>query len=780
MRITRRVLYVLLVAVLVLLGMMPSSLAEEQVKGPYGLGLLPATGDFPRLDTSRLQRDLASLPSVVDLSAGLPPVGNQGMQSSCVAWAVGYYYKTFQERQERGWEVNTTAHQFSPAYIYNQRATSDCTKDAGMTFPNGFTILQTKGAATLAAFPYSQLDSCTQPSQAVVEGAWPYRSESYANVFLGKGNADLAVLKALLANGEPIALAVPVYADFYGASSTDYIVTRPAPGEPYYGGHAVLVVGYDDAIGGFKIVNSWGTAWGKSGFAYLTYDFVRYDCFEAWVMTDHVETPETPTPATFQGTVTRGGQNVAQGTAVRAWIGETQVGATTVTLQNGVAWYQLQIPADDPNTPALEGGKNGDLVRFQVGEEWAQESGTWQSGNTTTLNLTLPAAEPHFDAATLWIACYGKSSGGWSSQDTYPRAVADVNGDGKADVVGFGKAGVYVSLANGSRFNTPSLWVGAFGYSAGGWTSQNLYPRMLADVNGDGRADVVGFYSTATYVALSTGKGFSAQAVWIKGYGTSAGGWSSQDKYPRAVADVNGDGKADIVGFGNAGAYVSLSTGKSFGAASLWIKHFGYSAGGWTSQNLYPRFVADVNGDGKADIVGCNTSGVWVSRSTGTGFAAPSLWLADFGTAAGWSSYDRYPRALADVNGDGKADVIGFRDQGVLVALSTGTSFAAPTLWSREFGYAGGWTSQNTYPRAVADVNGDRRADVVGFAASGTFVALASSPAPASAAPVGEAVAELAVEDEARDDVVIVEGPLADEMVPTEAAAAETLALEGE
>jgi hypothetical protein len=33
----------------------------------------------------------------------------------------------------------------------------------------------------------------------------------------------------------------------------------------------------------------------------------------------------------------------------------------------------------------------------------------------------------------------------------------------------------------------------------------------------------------------------------------------SQDTYPRAVADVNGDHRADIVGFGNTGVYVSLS-----------------------------------------------------------------------------------------------------------------------------------------------------------------------------------------------------------------------------
>jgi hypothetical protein len=37
---------------------------------------------------------------------------------------------------------------------------------------------------------------------------------------------------------------------------------------------------------------------------------------------------------------------------------------------------------------------------------------------------------------------FGKGSG-WTSQDLYPRTLADVNGDGKSDVVGFGNRGVY-------------------------------------------------------------------------------------------------------------------------------------------------------------------------------------------------------------------------------------------------------------------------------------------------------------------------------------------------
>ena len=46
----------------------------------------------------------------------------------------------------------------------------------------------------------------------------------------------------------------------------------------------------------------------------------------------------------------------------------------------------------------------------------------------------------------------------------------------------------------------------------------------------------------------------------LQAFGTNVGGWSSQNLYPRALGDVSGDGRADILGFGSTGVYVSLAT----------------------------------------------------------------------------------------------------------------------------------------------------------------------------------------------------------------------------
>ena len=300
------------------------------------------------------------------------------------------------------------------------------------------------------------------------------------------------------------------------------------------------------------------------------------------------------------------------------------------------------------------------------------------------------------------------------------RELADVNGDGMADIVGFGQAGVYVSLATGNgHFAAPTFELAAFAPGAGGWSSDDLYKRELADVNGDGRADIVGFGQAGVYVSLATGNGhFAAPTFELAAFAPGAGGWISDDLYTRELADVNGDGKADIVGFGQAGVYVSLATGNGhFAAPTFELAAFAPGAGGWSSDDLYQRELADVNGDGRADIVGFGQAGVYVSLATGNGhFAAPTFELAAFAPGAGgWSSDDLYPRELADVNGDGMADIVGFGQAGVYVSLATGNGhFAAPTFELAAFAPgAGGWSSDNLYKRELADVNGDGKADIV-------------------------------------------------------------------
>jgi hypothetical protein len=169
------------------------------------------------------------------------------------------------------------------------------------------------------------------------------------------------------------------------------------------------------------------------------------------------------------------------------------------------------------------------------------------------------------------------------------------------------------------------------------------------------------------------------------------------------LADMNEDGRPDIVGFWRTGVFVALNTGSSFASAKKWSDSYGYSSGsrGWRV-NRDPRALADVNADGRPDIVGFRTGGVWVARNTGSRFTSAARWTKDFGSTE-WT-LGLMPRAVADVNGDGRADIVGFARHGAHVALNTGTRFRAAAHWSPEFGWGkstGNWRV-TTKPRGVS------------------------------------------------------------------------------
>ena len=115
---TRKTILRIACLVLILLAVITTdTLAEEPSPPPDSFGvILSPPGKYLMAVVPNLP-GLQSLPEVVDLSPNLPPVGNQQGQNSCVGWSVAYYYKSYHEGMERGWDLNSSAHQFSPAFL---------------------------------------------------------------------------------------------------------------------------------------------------------------------------------------------------------------------------------------------------------------------------------------------------------------------------------------------------------------------------------------------------------------------------------------------------------------------------------------------------------------------------------------------------------------------------------------------------------------------------------------------------------------------------------------
>ncbi|MBI5573291.1 MAG: hypothetical protein HY919_01890 [Elusimicrobia bacterium] len=269
---------------------------------PFKTGCLPSPYEKVK-NLVRYAAPSPSLPSKVDLSNSCPPVGDQGAQGSCVAWSIGYYYKSFQEAKERGWSLTTQTHQFSPAFIYNQ---INGGVDAGSNPYDAMKLLIDKGCATLDTTPYDDTDYEIWPTTNAYLSALPYRAKEMSFFFINAGTIDDIVIDAMkshLAAGDIFEMSIPVYENFQDTNTlkaTNYI--HDTPSGALLGYHAIAIVGYDDNIssnttgtvkGGFKLRNSWDTWWGDGGSAYLSYNFVKNYATEAVYMTD--KTAYSPT-----------------------------------------------------------------------------------------------------------------------------------------------------------------------------------------------------------------------------------------------------------------------------------------------------------------------------------------------------------------------------------------------------------------------------------------------------------------------------------------------------
>jgi hypothetical protein len=257
-------------------------------------------------------------------------------------------------------------------------------------------------------------------------------------------------------------------------------------------------------------------------------------------------------------------------------------------------------------------------------------------------------------------------------------AVADLNGDGKPDIVTPNGSDLYghnvsVLLGKGDGTFQPAV-----NYSIG----SNASTVVVADLNSDGKLDLVVQGNNSTInTLLGNGDGTFQPAVSVPLAGTFN---------TMVAADFNGDGRLDMLVSGFNGAVVLFGNGD-----------------GTFQTGPAPTFtgifiaVGDVNGDGKPDVavMTSNPGVVTVELGNGDGtFHAGSTYPVTATLSQGVT--------IADVNGDGRPDIIAtaYNDNSVGVLLGNGDgTFQAVTSYP---------VGKNPQGVAVADLNGDGKADL--------------------------------------------------------------------
>ena len=282
----------------------------------------------------------------------------------------------------------------------------------------------------------------------------------------------------------------------------------------------------------------------------------------------------------------------------------------------------------------------------------------------------------------------------------------DINGDGKIDLlVGGFNSGFTVVLNNSSASTI------AFGTSNSGANDSDYYyfslpyesARVkLGDVNGDGKLDVIcsSYYAGSFRVFLNTSTTSSLTFSTTPAVFTTSLNGSRQ----MTTGDVNSDGKSDVI-MGNDGTggflvFLSTSSGSTVSFQSP-ISLTGNGAG--------QAFVADVNGDGKNDVIG-DGGGVFVNQDANNAYIASDFSLAT-GIISGLSTFT----GISDFNGNGKIDLIGN-------AKVSDNKSSNTTLSSSNFVTIGFNATNAGESFAAADLDGDNKQDYIASSGSSSFV----------------------------------------------------------
>jgi len=314
---------------------------------------------------------------------------------------------------------------------------------------------------------------------------------------------------------------------------------------------------------------------------------------------------------------------------------------------------------------------------------------------------------------------------GWT-ETIHKRFVIDINGDGYADLIGFGPDGVWQSVAldAGTTFSTAERILDFFGSDLDLGFANHIH--TLANVGGGPEPEIVVFHDSGVQVALNTSGVFSAPELWVDNFGAMQGYDIAQN--PRMLADMNTDGFDDVVAFADDGVHLATSYGIGFEDQGRLLGDYGFS-NGWTRNHT--RHLADVNGDSYPDIVGFHTTTTRATLNNQNG-----------GFEAGDSPYrisrfsdqqqydvDKHIRLLVNITGndDATADIVAFANGITAANRSTAQGFESSAFAaSTEFAYDDGWRI-GEHPRYLTDISGDGIPDIVGFDSTRVLYAMNSA-----------------------------------------------------
>ena len=243
-----------------------SGLMDSVVKGIYGIKY-KLKKDKEDLRDFLFSHNVITASSV-DLRSKMPPVFDQGQLGSCTANAgVGAMMYL------------NPAIALSRLFMYFKERAIDGTiaEDSGASIRDECKVAA-NGICAEIFMPYDISKFTVPPSNDAELDAPKHKITTYKSV---KG---LEGIKQALTLCKPVLIGMSVFESFEGATiAKSGKMSMPKKSEKNLGGHAVLVVGYDDKKKVLIVRNSWGDTWGDKGYFYMPYAYIP-NTYDYWIM----------------------------------------------------------------------------------------------------------------------------------------------------------------------------------------------------------------------------------------------------------------------------------------------------------------------------------------------------------------------------------------------------------------------------------------------------------------------------------------------------------------
>lgn len=346
--------------------------------------------------------------------------------------------------------------------------------------------------------------------------------------------------------------------------------------------------------------------------------------------------------------------------------------------------------------------------------------------------------------------------------------VADLNRDGKPDLIVANSTAGYVSIfqninTNGSiSADSFSLHVDLF---VGLPTSGAIpYTLTVADLDGDGRLDIIAINAANNTVSIFRNIS-SPDAITTNSFATRVDLSGGNAMRGVAVQDLDGDGRPEIITGNQSDGNISIFKNNSTIGNFSFAPRVNFAAGNGATIVA----IGDLDGDAKPDIAVANYSSGTISIFRNL-FVAGVITNNSFALSVSFAApATPFGLAFGDMDGDGKLDmVVGGANNSSQLAVYrniatiggiTANSFATPVIFA-----APGWVNFI----ALSDLNGDGRLDIalvtqspdafsvfanISTPGSFTTASLASRvDFPAGSNPSGVAIGDL--DGDGRPDVV--------------------------